>query len=107
MTVNQQIIDTVTPVVPICVPDLYDGESEEYCTFQYSELPAAFGDDTAQAVRCLVMLHYFAPRKKNTIATRLALRRALVAVFTAPGVENASDELCQHYVLEFEAFGEV
>lgn len=107
MTVNQQIIDVVAPVVSECVPDIYTGESEEYCTFQISEFPAGFGDNTAQALRCSVMLHYFAPIGQNTTAKRRSLRRAIAAAFTAPIVTPAGDEISQHYVYEFEAFGEV
>lgn len=107
MTVNEKIIETVAPIVPECVPDVYTGESEEYCTFQVSEFPAGFGDNTAQALRCSIMLHYFAPLGQNTVATRTALRRAIAAAFTAPIVTPASDDLSQHYVYEFETLGEV
>ena len=54
-----------------------------------------------------MQVHYLAPLKVNTIATRRALWQALAAVdeFTAPDIENASDQTGQHYVFEFETVG--
>lgn len=112
MTLNEKIIAAVSPIVPVCVPDLYETEAGEevaecWCTFNYDELPAGFGDNAAHASRALVQVHYFAPRKTATLVIRRALRDALAAVeeFTTPSIENATDEDGQHYVLEFEAVG--
>ena len=102
-SINKRIIDAVVPIVPDCVPDHYEGETEEHCTFQYSEIPESFGDDSPEAIRYMIQLHYYAPSGLNTLTIRKALRRSIHgAGFTYPSVENASDELCQHYVLEFE-----
>lgn len=112
MTLNERIIAVVTPIVPVCVPDLLVTEAgetppEEYCTFKYPLEPEALADDTAQLQLALVQLHYFAPLKMNTVPTRRALWQALASVdaFTAPDIENASDQTGQHYVFEFEAVG--
>ena len=38
--------------------------------------------------------------------TRRQLRQALLdAGFTPPSITNATDEICQHYVFEFEDVG--
>lgn len=112
MTLNEQIITVVTPIVPVCVPDLLVTEAgetppEEYCTFNYTELPDGLGDNCAVLTRALVQMHYYAPLRKSTIKTRHALRDAIAAVdsFTLPSIENATDETGQHYVLEFDAVG--
>lgn len=106
--INEEIIAAVTPVVPVCVPDLYDGNAEAYCTFNYTEVPDVFGDDEPHQIRYLVQLHYYCPTGENSLATRRALFRAILdADFTAPEIENASDETDQHYVFEFEALGGV
>lgn len=112
MTLNEQIIAAVTPVVPVCVPDLLATEAgetppERYCTFNYTELPAGIGDNTACLTRALVQVHYFTPLKASTLAVRRALRDAIAAVddFTLPSIENATDATGQHYVLEFDAVG--
>lgn len=112
MTLNERIIAVVSPVVPVCVPDLLvteAGESppEKYCTFNYTELPEGIGDNAAHLTRALVQVHYFAPLKASTLAARHALRDAIAAVdnFTLPSIENATDETGQHYVLEFDAVG--
>lgn len=112
MTLNERIIAVVTPIVPVCVPDLLVTEAgetppERYCTFNYTELPDGLGDNCAALTRALVQVHYFAPLRESTIKTRHALRDAIAAVddFTLPSIENATDETGQHYVLEFDAVG--
>lgn len=112
MTLNAKIIETVTPIIPVCVPDLLvpeAGESvpEEYCTFLYDLVPEGLGDNAATLSRALVSLHYFAPLRASTLAKRKALRQAIEAEesFSFPGVENASDQTGQHFVFEFEALG--
>lgn len=112
MTLNEKIIAVVSPVVPVCVPDILVTEAgetppERYCTFNYSELPEGIGDNTACLTRALVQVHYFAPLKASTLGVRHALRDAIAAVddFTLPSIENATDATGQHYVLEFDAVG--
>ena len=113
MTLNERIIAVVTPIVPVCVPDLLvtkAGETppEEYCTFHFTLEPEALADDTAQLQRALVQLHYLAPLKANTVPTRRALWAALAAAeeFSPAMIENATDQTGQHYVYEFEAVGQ-
>lgn len=123
-TINERIIAAVAPVVPVCVPGVYApdaGEAAEavYCTFNYTEHPAQFGDDGPGVLRYQCQVHFFAPRlmaagvSGNTLATRKALRRALFAAgFTYPSVTDASDWAdtssrsgardYQHFVFEFE-----
>lgn len=106
MTINEAFRAAVEPVVAVCVPDAYDGEAEEYCTFNYTEVPEDFGDDVPDVIRYAVQLHYICPVGRNSIATRRRLRQAILAAdFTAPTVENASDADGQHYVFEFDALG--
>lgn len=108
MNVNEAIIAAVTPVVPVCEPDIYRGEAKEYCTFNYTEMPDGFGDDLPTLSRCAVQLHYYCPEGRNSISTRRALRRAILdADFTAPEIVNASDKDGQHFVFEFEVLGGV
>ena len=110
MTLNQLIIDTVTPVVAVCVPDLLVTEPggtppEEYCTFRFDLISDALGDNRAHAMQALVQVHYLAPLRANTVETRRKLWAALAEVedFTMPDITNASDQTGQHYVFEFEA----
>lgn len=104
MTINERIREAVLPIVPVCVPDLYDGEAQEYCTFNYTEIPDGHGDNRPHAIRYLVQLHYFLPPGETPLQKKRELCRALLeADMTYPTVENASDELSQHYVIECEA----
>ena len=106
MTIHEEIKTAIESVVPVCVPDIYRGEATEYCTFNYSKIPDAFGDDVPDLIRYLVQLHYYCPEGQDSLNTRQALWEAILAAdFTAPEEENASDETGQHYVFEFEALG--
>ena len=103
MSINSTIRAAVTPIVPECVPDRYTGTETEYCTFNYSEIPDAFGDESPHAIRYLVQLHYFLPAGANPYAKKKQLKNALLSAgFTYPSVTNASDADGQHYVLEAE-----
>lgn len=102
---DDKIRAAVEPLVPVCVPDLYTGDAEEYCTYNYNEIPAAFGNNRPHAVRYLVQVHWFLPLKKRPHPKKRKLVRALggIQAATWPTVVNASDELGQHFVYEFEA----
>lgn len=104
---DDQIVAAVSAVVRPCVPNEYTGEAAEYCIYNYNALSDAFGDDRAHTMRSLVQVHYLAPLKADTLATRRKLWQALAAVdeFTAPDITNATDQTGQHYVYEFEAIG--
>ena len=102
---DNKIKTAVEPLVAECVPGLYTGEAEEYCTFNCTEIPSAFGDNRPHAVRYLVQLHWFLPLKRRPYPKKKALRRALMAVrgFAAPTITDATDGDGQHYVYELEA----
>ena len=103
-SLNERILTALRPLVPEIVPDLYQGDADEYATFNYNELPEGFGDNGPATLRCLVQVHWYLPIKRNP-AKRADIRRALhQAGFTYPSVENASGDGQQHYVFEFEAF---
>jgi len=103
MSLNQIIKSAVEPIVPVCVPDLYTGEAEEYCTFNYTEKADCFGDDEPEVIVYLVQLHWFLPTGQNPLAKKKAIRRALMAAdFTCPEVLHADDEDGQHYIFECE-----
>ena len=103
MTVNEALRAAVLPIVSICEPDSYHGDSNEYCTFDYTEVPDSFGDDMPQAIRYLVSLHWYLPAGVNPIAKKKKIRKALLAAdFSAPTIANASDDDGQHYVFACE-----
>lgn len=106
MSINSIIKSAVEPIVAACMPDRYDGEEREYCTFNYTELPACFGDDEAEAIRYLVQLHWFLPGGVNPLEKKRLIKRALVsAEFTCPIVTPVVEEVGQHYVFECEWAG--
>lgn len=104
--IDDNIQAAVKQLVPVCVPDFYTGAEKEYCTYNYNEIPTAYGDNCPQAVRYLVQVHWFLPLKKRPHPKKRELGRALGEMkrcVTWPTVTNASDELAQHYVYEFQA----
>lgn len=104
--IDNNIQAAIKPLVAVCVPDFYTGSEKEYCTYNYTEIPAAFGDGRPHAVRYLVQVHWFLPLKKRPHPKKRELGRALGAMqqcVTWPTITNASDELGQHYVYELQA----
>nr|DAO08737.1 MAG TPA: Protein of unknown function (DUF806) [Caudoviricetes sp.] len=118
MSIDRTIKAAIEPIVPVCLPNLYDpGDDEarvsEYCTFNYSEVPTSFGDDAPMFVRYLVQLHWYLPTGANPFARKQRIKKALFdAGFTYPEVTNAGysgegsksgqDHGGQHYVFECE-----
>ena len=112
MTINERIIRVASPMVSVCVPDVYrpgEGEAVDiYCTFNYTEIPEGMADNVPHAVLCSVQLHLYLPLGVDSLTLRRQLRHAIAAEegFTAPTVTNAGDDDGQHYVFEFDALGE-
>lgn len=108
MTINEVMIQAVTPIVPVCVPDEYapavgEEAAEIYCVFDYTETPDSFGDDRPQAVRYVGMLHLYLPSGENPLKLKRQLREALLdAGFAVGDTTNASDADGQHYAMDFE-----
>lgn len=107
--IEERIRLAVTPHVKELAPTIYLGAAEEYCTWNATEVPQAFGDGRAHRVKYLVQVHWFLPLRRRPYAKKQALRRALMGTpgFTAPTVTDATDGEGQHYVFEFEALGGV
>lgn len=111
MNVNEVIIQAVTPIVPVCVPDFYrpdagEEPAEVYCVFNYTEAATLFGDDEPQAVGYLIWLHLYLPPRQTPIQLKRKLRRAMLdAGFAVGDFINSSDEEAQHYVLECRWMG--
>lgn len=101
MSINETIRAAVLPLVPVCEPDVYGGDAEEYCTFNYSELPAILAEGRPDCILYVLQLHWFLPAGVNPLRKKVQLRQALLAAgCTYPNTINASDEDGQHYVFE-------
>lgn len=104
---EERIQAAVTPIVPELAENVYTGGADEYCTWNASEIPQAFGDGMAHRIKYLVQVHWFLPKERRPYAKKQALRRALMGTpgFTAPTIVPGGDGDGQHYVFEFEALG--
>lgn len=112
MSIDDRIQSAVKPVIPVCVSELYGGNAMEYCVYNYTEAPEAFGGNRARAVRYLVQVHWFFPWRPGigadaaVQAKKAALRNALEdAGFTCPTVTPAGDREWEHFVFECETVG--
>ena len=102
MTINERIIQTVTPVIPVCVPDFYDPNqaeaAEALCVSGYTEEFDFFADNQPLQLRYDIVLQWAMPLKKNALASKENLQKALLdAGFTIVNVVNVSDDVFQAY----------
>lgn len=108
MSINETIIQAVTPIVPVCVPDVYKPDAGEtpaevYCTFTYAEKADRFADNFPLAIVYQAQLHLYLPLGKNPVTIKHSIRGALLATGCAVSTfENYTDLDGQHYVLDFE-----
>lgn len=104
MTINQKIIETLTPHCSVVVPDFYDGNAETYITFnKYADRATDHGDSRPVADTVYVHIHLFAPAKNNILDLVAQIRMALLAAgFSWPEVEHGADKDCQHIVFDTE-----
>lgn len=101
MSIDELIVSAVTPIVSVCVPVVYDGEADIYCTFNYNEIPVSHGDNAPEAVRYLVQVHLFTPIGTNAATLRRRIKNALLGIgCTYPTATNMSDADGQHWILE-------
>lgn len=106
MTVNQIIIEALKSFgIPI-VPNFYEGESEEYITFNYADDRAALYADNDPVTNISYMqIHYFLPSNKDYLEDKKKMRKALhKSGFTYPGVTELveSDNKIRHIIFECE-----
>ena len=110
MSLGDRIVAAVTPIVPVCMANVYTGDAEEYCEYNATEIPDAYGGNRPWAIRYLVQLHWYFPLRSDPRAVKRQIRQAVMAQtgFTCPTVTDASDLDSGHLVFEFEAVdGEV
>lgn len=104
MTINQKIIETLTPYCSVVVPDFFEGSAETYITFnKYADRGTDFGDSRPVADTVYVHIHLFAPAKNNILDLVAQIRMALLAAgFSWPSVDHGADKDCQHVVFDTE-----
>ena len=101
MEINEKIINAIMPIVPVCVPHMYNGTETEYCTFNYTRFPDEFFDNRPQSIVYSIQIHYYVPLGVNPEIPLEQISKALFsASFDFPQIVDATDEVCQHYVFE-------
>ncbi len=100
--IETQIVAAFAGYLPIAA-GVYQGDDVTYLVYNYTEIPADYGDDDAGAVRYLIQIHLYAPVSDDTYNMRREIKsRINSAGFTRPTVTPASDAEKQHYVFECE-----
>ena len=102
MTVNQMIINAVSPYVPACVYGAYLGTSTTYCYFLLPKTETVMnGDDDAILDNTPIQLHLFTPNNFTTLKRqiRTVLKKA---GFTYPDVTclYETDTKLNHIIFE-------
>lgn len=92
MTVNERIIQALSPFGLKVVPDFYGEGEKEYFTFNYADDRAVnFADNKPINVIAYMQIHYFCPVKKDYLHLKREVRKALLeAGFTYPSVTDAT-----------------
>ena len=102
MSLESVIRTGLQPIVPVVEPNLYTGDATEYIVFNYDEI-FFYAEGTAKERICLVMVHWYMPKKENPLEKKKQIAQALAnSGFTYPTINNASDGDGQHYVFECE-----
>lgn len=88
MTVNEKIIQCLEPLELPVVPDIYEGEKEEYITFNYADnRGTAFGDDAPLQIMNYMQIHLFLPLSMNYLKKQKQIRELLfMAGFSFPEI---------------------
>lgn len=104
MGVNQKIIETLTPICPVVVPDFYDGNAETYITFsKYADRATDHGDSRPVANTIYVHIYLFAPARNNILDLITHIRMALFrAGFSYPSIEHGAGKDIQHVIFDTE-----
>lgn len=104
MTVNEKIIQALSPFGLKVTPDFYGDGAEEYFTFNYADDRASdFGDNEPIHVVAYMQIHYFCPVKKDYLKLKKEVRKALMnAGFSYPVVTDATSAGDEERHLVFE-----
>ena len=104
MTVNEKIVQALTPFgIPIKT-DFHVGHEDEYFTFNYADDRAVdFGDDGPLHVVAYMQIHWFLPRCRDFLEMKNKVRNALFRVgFTYPEITVMTENDIRHVVFECE-----
>lgn len=105
MTVNEKIVQALSPFGLPITADFFGGGENEYFTFNYaSDRPEDFGDGKPLCVVTSVQIHYFLPIKKDYLSIKKQIRNAIFAAgFTYPEVTHLTEgKTTRHLIFECE-----
>ena len=104
MDINKIIVSALKPIGLEIAEDLYEGDEEEFITFNMADdIGADCGDNKPGTNTIFIQVHYVCPWGKDYAGTRKRIRKALFkAGFTWPEVQEVSDstDRLRHIVLE-------
>lgn len=104
MTVNEMIINAMSPFGMPVTPDFDGGNEQEYITFNYvDDTGACFADDAPTCAIAYMQIHYFLPAEKDYLQTKKRMRQALYeAGFSYPEVTVIIEGKTRHIIFECE-----
>ena len=103
LNINERVIQAVSSIVPICVPNFYDGGEAEYVEFEIDSSLDWFWDDAAHCVRHDVTLRWYMPLEQNVIEGKFSLLDLLTdAGFYLNSIDDISDDVTQGYEYDLQ-----
>ena len=104
MTAYEKIVQSITSFGYPYSPDVYEGESERYFTYNYADdRGALYADDVPQAVIASVQVHFYMPADENFSNIKKKIRNALFRNgFTFPVVTvlTEDEKKIRHIIFE-------
>ena len=104
MTLNQRIIEALSPLGLPVVPDVDTLHRDRCFVFHYDSGPTFYADNMPWMYTYQIQVHLFLPLGENSLAmVDKAVRALMAAGFSALEVTDSTDESGQHKVLSCEA----
>lgn len=103
MSFEDRLAEAVRSVIPDAEPNVYEGDSRVFATWNFNESPRLFADGKPRIRLNLVQVHVHMPRKWPWAEIKGDMEAALFRLGgTWPWIVDASDRDGEHLVFEFE-----
>lgn len=104
MSIYSLMQSILEPIVPVVVPDSYEGEESEYIEYSMTDIPVFFGDNEPEFIRHLITIKWYAPNGGNPNQKKKQICRAIRdAGMVYPKITDLSDDVGRCFAFETEA----
>lgn len=104
MSIYSLLQSILEPIVPVVVPDTYEGDANEYVEYNMIDIPVFIGDNEPEFIRHMITIKWYSPKNGNpNLKKKLICRAIRDAGMTYPTVVDLSDEVGRCFAFETEA----